>query len=79
MMWCTIGLFGSLLASQDPPQPPAPQSGFEIVEVNPGKAPKKSEAKSQRVSTKRTGKPLEIKMPKQKRGATKLQKPKKRG
>lgn len=78
MTWCLVGLLGAFL-SQDP-LPQVQDPGFEIVDLKPGKQ-KKADAASQqqhRVSAKPTGKPLEIKMPKQKKGNTKFQKPKKR-
>jgi hypothetical protein len=71
MSWCLFGLLG-FFTIQDP-QPPsqAQQTGFEIVDLGPAHSPKK-------VGSTRKAKPIEIKMPKKKRGETKLTKPKKR-
>lgn len=68
----TVCLFGllSFLTIQDP-QPAQP--GFEIVDLGPAASSKKAS----RTAT-RKAKPIEIKMPKKKRGETKLTKPKKR-
>jgi hypothetical protein len=73
MTWCLICLLLAL------PNQQQEHSGFEIVELNPGGKTKKveSSAREQRVSSKPTGKPLEIRMPKQKKGSTRFQKPKK--
>jgi hypothetical protein len=71
MTWCLFGLL-SLLTIQDP-QPPQAQPEFEIVDLGPAASKKSSRA----VST-RKAKPIEIKMPKKKRGESKLTKPKRR-